>query len=125
MARKLGVYMSKPLEALIQGRDGLDESLSGRLSTVAERYALIVEKHKPDMSEAEWNACRDALNGVWLRDALSLSAIWAEIYDADALNGLGAKWGIDAKALAHRVRDMNAAEKVALVEAVENWWSDQ
>lgn len=98
------------------------DSLSGRLSTVAERYAAILDRHRPDLSEAEWNAVRDALNGVWLRDALSLRSIWAEIADADRLDGLGRKWGIDAQALAVRVRDMDTATLVALVEAVESWW---
>jgi hypothetical protein len=77
----------------------------------------------PDLSEAEWNACRDALNGVWLKDAEHLSLIWAEIQDADDDDNLGTKWQIDAKALAARVRKMPYAQIVALVEDVEAWWA--
>jgi hypothetical protein len=119
--RKLGVYMSPDLEALVKGREDHD-TLSGRLGTVAQRYCEIVRRHKPDLSTAEWNACRDALNGVWLREAAQLSSIWAEIHDADA-DGLGAKWQIDAKALAARIRQMPYAQMVALVEDVETWWA--
>lgn len=122
-ARKLGVYMSGPLERLIANR-GEQDSLSGRLSTVADRYLFICEKHKPNLSEAEWNACRDALNGVWMSDTLSLSSVWASVYDADD-DGLGAKWDIDAKALAERIRSMDKAAIVSLVEHVEQWWANE
>jgi hypothetical protein len=124
MARRTSLYLSEPLEAILAGRQDQD-SLSGRLTTVAERYAAIVSAHRPQLSEAEWNACRDALNGVWLRDVLSVRAIWAEIADADRIDGLGDKWSIDGQALAARIRDMPLAAQVALVEAVETWWAAQ
>lgn len=123
MARKLGIYMSEPLEALISGRQEMD-SLSGRLSTVAERYAWIIEEHKPELTEAEWNACRDSLNGTFLKDMFTLKLVWANVDDADD-DGLGEKWGIDAKALARRIREMKPAELVSLVESVEAWWAEQ
>lgn len=124
MARKLGVYMSEPLERLVKDREAQD-SLSGRLSTAADRYLEICDRHKPELSEAEWNACRDALNGCWMADTMSVESVWASIYDADRLDGLGKKWGIDAKALAIRIRDMPLVEKIALIEAVESWWAKQ
>jgi hypothetical protein len=123
-ARKLGVYMSPDLEALVKGRENHD-SLSGRIGTVAERYREIMRRHKPDLTEAEWNACRDALNGVWLRDANSINLIWADIADTDRYDGLGSKWRIDGQALANRIRNMPYAQIVALVEDVETWWAEQ
>jgi hypothetical protein len=120
--RKLGVYMSPAMEAVVKDRESHD-TLSGRLGTVAERYLKIVQRHKPTLTEAEWNACRDALNGVWLREAEHLTFVWAEIADSDRLEGLGKKWGIDAQALAERVRAMPYAELVALIESVESWWA--
>ncbi|MDX2289795.1 MAG: hypothetical protein NW217_13350 [Hyphomicrobiaceae bacterium] len=121
-ARKAGLYITPPIAALLAAREDQD-SLSGRLSTVAERYSAILEAHKPRLSEAEWNACRDALNGVWHGDMMSISLIGAAIADADNHDGLGAKWGVDARALAARVHEMPIAGKVALIEAVETWWA--
>lgn len=123
MARKLGVYMSPPLEELVKDREDMN-TLSGRLSTVAERYLKIIEAHKPDLTEAEWNACRDALNGVWINDASTIAFAWASIYDADE-DGLGEKWGVDAQALAKRVREFDAATLVAFIESLETWWATQ
>lgn len=123
--RKLGVWMSEPLEALIHHRDD-QLSLSQRLSAVADRYRYICDEMKPELSEAEWNALRDVLNGYWLlSDArLGLSGIAINIIDGDLYDNLGAKWGIDAKALAAKVDAMDAGTTVALVEAVEKWWAE-
>ena len=121
--RKLGVYMSPALETLVQGREDHD-TLSGRLGTVAERYVEIVKRHRPDLTYAEWNVCRDVLNGVWLRDADMIRSIWADIHDSTD-DGIGEKWAVDTKALADRIRTMPYAQLVALIEDVETWWAEQ
>ncbi len=119
--RKLSVYPSPDVEALIQGRDGMD-TLSGRLGAVAARYRAIINAHKPDLAEAEWDYCRDSLNGVWLMDELSIESVWVNLHDS-ADDGLGEKWGVDGRALAENVRRMSKASLVALVECVEDWWA--
>lgn len=123
--RKLGVWMSEPLEALIHHRED-QLSLSQRLSAVADRYRYICEEMCPDLTEAEWNALRDVLNGYWLLGdtRLGLSGIPLSIEDGDRYDGLGAKWAIDAKALADKVDAMDAGTRIALVEAVERWWAE-
>jgi len=125
MARRVGLYLSPPIEAVLKGREER-ETLSGRIGSVCERYAAIIAAHRPQLSDAEWNACRDALNGTYLGDVEMLPTIvWATIDDADRLEGLGAQWGIDAQALAQRIRAMPRAELIALVEAVEQWWTEK
>lgn len=123
-ARKAGLYITPPIAALLEGRKERD-TLAGRLSTVAERYQMVIDGHRPTLTEAEWNACRDALNSYWMGDADSIKLIWATIADADHIDGLGAKWKIDAQSLSSRIRQMTPAELVALVEAVETWWAGQ
>lgn len=124
MARRVGLYLSPPIEAVLKGREER-ETLSGRIGSVAERYAAIIKAHRPRLTEAEWNACRDALNGRYLGDVDMLpTVVWATIYDAGRLEGLGAQWGIDAQALAQRIQAMPPVEQIALVEAVEQWWAE-
>lgn len=120
--RKAGLYLSPPIAALLEGRD---EPLSARIATVAERYTHVVAGHAPDLTEAEWNACRDALNGYWMGDVDSLRLAWATIDDAGRIDGLGAKWRVDAAALAARVRAFDSATLIAFAEAIERWWAAQ
>lgn len=114
---KLSIYAGEPLALVLVGHD---ENRSGRINTVCARYLGAVAAHCPRLREAEWMAICDALNGTWLRDDDSIRYTWAEIADCD---GLAEKWGIDQQALAQRVRDMDFAAKVALVETVERFWS--
>jgi hypothetical protein len=123
------IYFGEALRRLLAARPE-DSGLwtrSGLLNTVAARYQEVCRRHCPTLTIAEWCAVMDALNGVWLRgsdhEAESLTAVWAEVYDADRLDGLGKKWRCGAKALAERIRDYDYATTVALVDAVERWWA--
>jgi hypothetical protein len=90
---------------------------------VAARYREIIRRSVPALTEAEWMACADALNGVWLGDPVTgPPTLWMEIADADQLDGLGAKWGIDAQALAQRLRDAHYAAAMAVIDVVERPW---
>ena len=63
-------------------------------------------------------------SGYWMDagDGLGVRMAWAEISDADRLDGLGKKWGIDAEALAQRLRAMSAGAQVAVAEVVQRFW---
>lgn len=133
MSRRLSLYVGPPLRALLDERGGESEAhgspagggVSGIVNTVADRYRECLRRSVPVLTEAEWMAVADALNGVWLAgDASHLAVVWAEIEDTDRLNGLGAKWGIDALALARRLRELPYAGLLAVVDVVERLWQD-
>lgn len=119
MSRKIDVYVGEPLALAIEGHD---HTRSGRINAVCSRYQAIIADSVPTMSRNEWLMICDALNGVWLSDERSVKAVWAEIADAEREAGLGRKWGVDADALAARVRDSSTASKTAIVEVVERFW---
>ena len=73
------------------------------------------------LSQAEASAICDAINGTML-DESTWQLLWAEIFDADRLNGLGEKWAIDAKELSARIQAASPGAKLALAEAVEEFW---
>lgn len=128
MTDRTSIYIGQALRRLLDDRPESLWTRSGLINTVAARYAEVCRRHCPTLTVQEWCACFDALNGVWLQSQASeeaglLTAVWAEVYDADRLDGLGDKWSIDARALAERIRDMGYAEVVALVDAVERWWA--
>jgi hypothetical protein len=129
MTDRVSIYMGEALRRLLDERPegrGL-WTRSGLLNVVAARYQEMCRRHCPTLTLPEWLAVMDALNGVWLQssvqDAALLTTVWASVYDADRLEGLGAKWHCDAKALAERIRDYDYATTVALVDAVERWWA--
>lgn len=115
---KMSLYAGPPIQALLAD----DENRSGRLNTVAERYAAIVAAHTPTMTEAEWSACCDALNGHYMDAGDGLMGVryaWASVEDCA---GLGDKWGVDQSALVARLRALPLAEAVALAEVVQRFW---
>lgn len=119
---KISVYAGAPIQRVLEGHG---ENRSGRLNTIAERYSYVVEHDTPTLSEAQWGAICDALNGYWLNGGDSGAGVrlaWAEIEDADRLGGLGAKWGVDAEELAAWLREATAGQQVAVAEVVQRFW---
>lgn len=116
---KLSIYAGAPIQRALEGY----ENRSGRLNTVAERYIDIIARDCPALTEAEWCAVCDALNGYWMEGGdMGIRMAWAEVADADRLTGLGKKWGIDAQALAEHMQCMSAGGQAALAEVVERFW---
>ncbi len=77
------------------------------------------------LTEAQWCAVVDALNGFYLIaehvDAAAdpVRTAWINIEDFD---GLGEKWNVDAAALARQVRDMSYPQQAALCDVVRRFW---
>lgn len=102
-------------------------SLSGRLSTIADRYLEILRRSRiaRQFSEAELNAMRDCCNGTWFEPAQLIDgAILANVEDS-RIDGLYENWGIDGASLCEKLRGLSFAEQVALVEEIEQWWRTQ
>lgn len=119
---KISIYAGAPIQRVL---DGFNDNRSGRLNTVAERYAYIVDRDCPTLTEAQWCAICDALNGYWMDSGDSGAGVrlaWAEVEDADRLNGLGDKWDVDARDLSAQLRDMTAGQQVAVAEVVQRFW---
>ena len=115
---KISIYAGPPIKSLLAD----DDNRSGRLNTVAERYSAIVAAHTPAMTEAEWCACCDALNGHYMDAGDGLMGVryaWASVEDCE---GLGDKWGVDQSALVARLRALPLADAVALAEVVQRFW---
>ncbi len=124
-AKRFTVHLPpKALEAL--GRDDMI-GLSGRITEVALRYRALLDDAMPTLTEAQWSAICDVLNGTWLicddieRTGDPVHSIWASIADSDE-DGTGEKWNIDPLALAATLRDMPYASQAAVAEVVRRFW---
>ena len=103
-----------------------ENSLSGSVSTLLDRYIGITQDACPELTEAEWCAICDANNGcgVWLSAGGpdQYQSLWANVYDSGQ-NGIDEKWGIDHKKLAERLRNMAPAQKAAVWDVAARFWA--
>ena len=121
--RRLSLHL--PQVALDALSPGPDDTLAGRITEVALRHRALLTEATPSLTEAQWCACADALNGYWLLcesaepTADPVRHVWAEIADTD---GLGDKWNIDAQALSELLVDMPYAAQAAVCDVVRRFW---
>jgi hypothetical protein len=85
------------------------------------RYYEIMRRDLPVVSEAEASLLVDALNGARHVEPSTIALLWAEIADA-CEDGLAEKWGVDGAAFVARLRELDYAQCVAVVDAVERYW---
>ena len=110
--KRPSIYMSRPLQAVAkQLREG--QTLSARLATIAERYALVC-REAPTLTERERDVLGNTLSGSFI-EPLLICHLDAEIEDSDAGDESELR---ELRDLAARVRDMTLAERVALVESL-------
>ncbi len=118
MARRTTIYLTDRAESVLAG----GESLSGAVNRVADRYYEIVRRARINLSPAEIDAIRDALNG-WLAEPAATIAGGPALEVEDALaDGLAERHGIDGPALVDKLIKLTFAQEVALVDLIERWW---
>lgn len=118
MARRTTIYLTDRAEAALAGGD----SLSGSINRIADRYYEILRRSRIDLSDAEMDAVRDALNG-WLAEPAATISGGPALEVEDALDdGLAERHGIDGRALVDKLRELSYAQEVALVDYVEQFW---
>ena len=86
-----------------------------------ERYYNLLGRSLAtvDLTEAEANALCDANNGT-LWENWSISLLWANVADTP---GLDEKWGIDSNALIGKIRSWSHPQALAVVDAIERFWT--
>lgn len=124
MSAKVTIYLGQELKALVDK----NESLSGRVNSIASRYSCIMRESTPTLTRGEWAALCDVLNGTVLDTGAGgahdpARHIDLQVYDAGRLEGLGTKWGIDAGGLSHRIAQMSFAEQCAIIEVARRFWT--
>ncbi len=112
---------------VVEAVDVRGEERSTTINKMLERYLAVLEQSRRKLmsllTEAETGLILDALNGALFADTLSLGYVHHEIADAIALDRLNEKWQVDGPALVEKLKTLSYAENVALVDAVERWWS--
>lgn len=102
---------------------GRSTAINHDLSRYYSLMAQARRRLRDMLSDDEAGLILDAFNGSLFRDDLSLRLAWATIQDAIEIDGLDAKWQVDGAALVSKVKQLDAAGVVALVDAAEMWWN--
>lgn len=123
---KYNISMAPENHAAIEARGAAQFGLrSATINTSLERYFAVLAATRRNLvqqfSDGEIGAMLDACNGTLFGNPHSIRLLWANIEDS-VPDGIEAKWGIDASALAQRLRGLSYAENVTLVDAIEQWW---
>ncbi len=76
-------------------------------------------------SESEWNYLRDMLNSTLLTPDLPYRVVLpAQVEDANKYEGLGAKWNVNAQALADKLSNLPEFTCFVIAKQVEKWWQN-
>lgn len=108
MTYRLTIYAGDPVLAALDGiapggggRSGDPASRSARINTICERYLLVCEAARPDLSQSEWLALCSVLGST---EAPEIEQ-WVSRAD-----------------LAKRIRRMSVPQMIAVREVAERWW---
>lgn len=116
MTNRKNVYFPDHILEKLKG----DDSLSGRVTEIIDRYFEMVRRTRIEkqFSEAELNLMRDACIS-WLPEpaATVFGGVALEVEDS-LPDGLDKKWNVAAKTLLAKLAALTPGEEVALVEAV-------
>jgi len=120
--KRTSIYLNPPLAEAIA--DIGDESISGRLGQICDRYTEIRRRAriKQRFSEEELSALRDCCNGTIFGPAQLIDGAVLANFEDSLIDGLAEKWEIDAATTITKLRDLTYPDQVALVENIELFW---
>lgn len=122
-AKRQSIYIPEKIQAILDGYG--DNSTSGAIASLLERYARITRESTPELTLSEWCALVDVNNGcgVWLsggHDPFELA--WAIMADAGP-DGIDEKWGISHTDLAEKIRQLSVAGRCAVWDVSARFWA--
>lgn len=123
----VNVYLTQDEEEILAPRTVGGEGARGDRSSVLQRiigrYAETVRRSTPTLTVDEWKLLCDAMNGTLHESAVSIAAVWQEIEDTILLDAIDAKWGVEGPALVKKLKRLDYAGQVAVVDVVERYWT--
>lgn len=122
---KTGVSFAPEIWAELERRG--HGNRSAIISRSLDRYFAVLAAYRQDLqtqfSDAEIALILDAFNGVAFWDITSVRLAWANVQDAIEMDSLDTKWGVnDPAGLVAKLKALDLARLVALVDAAEMWW---
>lgn len=128
-ARRSSVYLQQSIiDALeLPDRGESDESMSARMSFMIDVAYKICNESVPDLSQNEWLAICDALNGHWYSYERGVESVLRSAIMSihDSFIELDEKWSVDCRALAIKIAEMPLAQRFAVAQIARRFWTDK
>lgn len=126
MAKKTTIYIPDKIMDYI-ARYG-ENSLSGAITTLIERYSKLTAEATPQLTLGEWCAICDANNGcgIWLSAGGPDQGgqVWMNVAEGEK-DGLNEKWGIDCADLGRRIMLMPLDSRLAVWDVAARFWNTE
>lgn len=122
-AKRQSIYIPEKIQAILSSYG--ENSTSGGIATLIERYARITADACPELTESEWCAWCDVNNGcgVWLSGGHDQAeSAWANMADSGP-DGIDEKWGVDHRELAEKIRLLPLAGRCAVWDVAARFWA--
>ena len=104
------IYMSEPLEILVEELEGSDTSFSGRLSEIVRRYGILLDlEEAPPFSDEEKTILGEVVCGATI-DRRKIRGFHLDVLDA----ATGTRE--ERETLSRKVAEMGAGARLALIE---------
>lgn len=124
--KRPSIYVGASLEALITELKNESEGVSSIINDIADKYKILVEQCKPDLTRDEWLSLCAAYNGHMfgtgdmmlheLRSMHWMISEWAKYNEPEAAQ-------FDHSKLVEKLEDMGLTEKIAILHNVKRFWA--
>ena len=99
-----------------------DQDLAANVTSILDRYLVILHRSTPKFSDRELCVVIDALGDTWDPTPANIAQIPREVITAIITDRLDAKWNIDADKFGPRLDRTSFHERVTLAEITAAYW---
>lgn len=111
----------------VEKRSDTTGERSMRVNRMLDRYFATLQWCRRDLrkllNDQEIALILDSLNGVAHYDTYSIQLVWAGVADSIEMDELDKKWEVNGPELVAKLKALDYAHEVALVDAAEMWWN--
>lgn len=125
MNKRPSVYIGSSLEELINQLKGDDGKVSSVINDIADKYKIIVEQCKPDLTRDEWLSMCAAYNGHMFNPDI--------LHELRSMDWMAAEWikynapeaeQFDTSNLVEKIRSLTIPERVSVLHRIAIFWND-
>lgn len=122
MPERQTLYYSDETVKLVRAY-GEAVSRSALLARMLDRYAEVCRRAMPSLAAPEWELVAQALKERPQESASLIAVVWASIEDTVRRQELDKKGKVDLAGLLERLKAMEYAQLLAVVDFCERYWA--